>query len=137
MILQSGNADLSYLIENMEPYLHPHAYVITSVPDTTPIHRKDIIMFLKEKEGITLILEQSIADHHDVSYRQVFAMITLNVNSSLEAVGFTAAFSNALAKENINCNVVAGYHHDHIFVDYKDGEKAINCLKNFSGNPSS
>jgi uncharacterized protein len=47
-------------------------------------------------------------------------------------VGFTAAFSTALAKVSINCNVIAAYHHDHIFVAHSDAEKAMDVLSNLS-----
>jgi hypothetical protein len=47
-------------------------------------------------------------------------------------VGLTAAFSKALTEEDISCNVVAGYFHDHIFVDKKDAQKALAVLNKFS-----
>jgi hypothetical protein len=56
-------------------------------------------------------------------------MITLTVHSSLAAVGLTAAFSARLAREGIGANVVAAFHHDHIFVPAADAERALAALK--------
>ena len=53
-----------------------------------------------------------------------------SVHSSLEAVGLTATFSTALAKQNISCNVVAAFYHDHIFVGVADLETAMDILSN-------
>ncbi|WP_232815997.1 ACT domain-containing protein [Chryseobacterium capnotolerans] len=54
--------------------------------------------------------------------------ITLEIHSSLSAVGLTAKFSQALSDAGISCNVVAAYFHDHIFVDEKDTTQAIKVL---------
>jgi len=35
---------------------------------------------------------------------------------ALSAVGLTAVFAGALAAAGISANVVAGFHHDHVFV---------------------
>ena len=56
------------------------------------------------------------------------ARITLNIHSSLEAVGLTAAVLQALASEAISANVVAGFYHDQIFVSQTSAERAMACL---------
>jgi hypothetical protein len=60
-------------------------------------------------------------------------MISLDVHSSLEAVGLTAAFATALGNEGISANVIAAYYHDHIFVPTADAERAVAALKALSG----
>ena len=67
-----------------------------------------------------------------LSYSFIAAWITLRVYSSLEYVGLTATFSNALSNNGISCNVISGYYHDHIFVNINDKDKAMNILKNLS-----
>lgn len=58
--------------------------------------------------------------------------ITIQVHSSLEAVGLTYAMSKALSGANISCNVVAGYYHDHLFVPAKDSVRAVAALEAIS-----
>ncbi|WP_367180401.1 ACT domain-containing protein [uncultured Muriicola sp.] len=79
-----------------------------------------------------MIIKKELADAKNLKYSFVAAWITLTVHSSLEAVGLTAAFSSALSEQGISCNVVAAFFHDHIFVDKKDAEKAMEILNKFS-----
>jgi hypothetical protein len=83
----------------------------------------------KEKEGTTVIISKKNAERLGLSFDFVAAWITLNVHSALDAVGLTAAFSSELARHDMSCNVVAGYYHDHLFIDYSNGEKAVEILQ--------
>lgn len=57
------------------------------------------------------------------------AWLTLTVDSSLEAVGLTAAFSAALAEVGIPTNVLAGLRHDHILVPADRADDAVATLR--------
>ena len=83
----------------------------------------------QEKEGLTVMLIKEKADQHGIDYEGVFKCITLNVHSSLDAVGLTAAVSTKLTQANISANVVAAYYHDHIFVAAKDADNALAALE--------
>ena len=128
----SGETNLNSLLKNMTPIINEGDYVFCTIPALTGIDVSDIIGSFKEAEGITVILKKQIADNLKLEYNYIASWITLTVHSSLEATGLTAAFATALAKEGISCNVVAAYYHDHIFVDKKNAEKAIEALRNLS-----
>lgn len=128
----SGITDIHTLLKNMTPELHNGTYVFCTVNSLQNIETAEIISIFKESEGWTVILEKPIADQLNLSYTFHAAWITLTVHSSLEAVGLTAAFSNALAKASISCNIVAAYYHDHIFVDQKHADQAMEILLGLS-----
>lgn len=56
-------------------------------------------------------------------------MITCDVHSSLEAVGFMAVLGKALAERGISANVVGGWWHDHLFVPVEREGEAMACLE--------
>jgi hypothetical protein len=128
----SGEKNLEKLLKTMKPELHIGEYVFCVVADFTKINAKDIILVFKEHEGNTIVIKKECADQLQLDYSFIASWITLTVHSSLEAVGLTAAFSNALSQEGISCNVVAAYYHDHIFVNLKDTDKAMEILNRFS-----
>ncbi len=130
---QTGETNLSALLRNMQPSLNKGDYVFCTVSADFNISGLNTICTFREQEGLTLILEKSVADAFALPYSYIAAWITLTVHSSLEATGLTAAFSRALADAGISCNVVAAFYHDHIFVDKRDAQKAMEVLKELSG----
>lgn len=125
----SGETKLVKLLENMTPKLQEGVYVFCKVSSLQGLPWDELIGVFKEEEATTIILEKSLADSLGYTYEYTAAWITLQIHSSLEAVGLTAAFSNALAAEGISCNVVAAYYHDHVFVAKKDGHRALSVLQ--------
>ena len=112
----------------MTTVLDEHFYVFVCTQELDNIDLQDILCLSREAEGITLVLRKEVADKYKLEYNDVYARITLQVYSSLNDVGLTAAVSTQLGKYNIPCNVIAAYHHDHIFVPADLKKEAMKAL---------
>jgi len=133
----AGEENLKVLLKTMSPQLESEEYVFITLEGNYEDHKnlKPIGSFL-EKEGLTFIITKTNADENNLKYEQVFKEITLEVHSSLNAVGLTAAVANKLAEQNISANVVAAFYHDHIFVQTRLALKALKALKTFTSKGS-
>ncbi|MEU3075818.1 ACT domain-containing protein [Streptomyces laurentii] len=125
--------NLSRLLAGMRPELHPGRYVFTTLPGPgTPPAGIEPVVMVAEPEGLTLVVRQEDADAASLAYDYVAGWITLRVHSALDAVGLTAAVATALADAGLSCNVVAGFHHDHLFVERDEAERALAVLEALS-----
>ncbi|MBB4949798.1 hypothetical protein F4556_005333 [Kitasatospora gansuensis] len=124
----AGESDLRKLLSGMRPELNPGRYVYCTLAARVPVGLQPIVT-VAEPEGPTVVVAQEEADALGLPYEYVAAWITLRIHSALEAVGLTAAVATRLAAEGISCNVVAGFHHDHLFVEAADAERAVATLE--------
>ncbi|WP_092408405.1 ACT domain-containing protein [Dokdonella immobilis] len=121
-------SDLAELLRAMQPFLNPGIYVYAMAPADASIDAAHVIASIREPAGLSLIIEESLATKLGLEPALRCAWITLRVQSDLQATGFTAAFSTALGRAGIACNVVAGLAHDHIFVPIEQAEQAMRAL---------
>ena len=127
-----GEKDLDKLIRSMSAELVPGLYVFATVaPGQVPPGLSPRMVF-HEAEGTTLILLKSEAETHGLAYEFPCRMITLNIHSSLEAVGFMARIATELARHDMGVNPVSGFYHDHLFVPDGRENDALAALKEMS-----
>lgn len=122
-------SDLATLLRTMEPLLHEGVYVYSVVPANTELSSVQAIATFQEAEGTTVITSEAEALRANLPVLFRAAWITLKVHSDLQAVGLTAAFSHALSKAGISCNVVAAAYHDHIFVPVERAQESLAQLR--------
>ena len=133
MPASTGETDLQTLLRSMAPLLRKQDYVFCSVATGELPGVVEPLAVFHEEEGTTLVLERTAADAAALDYGPVMRCITLQVHSSLEAVGLTAAVAGALADAGISANVIAAYHHDHVFVPASRADEALGILRALAG----
>lgn len=122
-------SDLKLLLAGLEPTLNPGVFVFAVMPlgtDTGPLAP---IATVREVEGLTVVVPEATARRHGLAPLFRAAWLTLRVPSDLTAVGLTAAFARVLAEVGISCNVIAGAHHDHLFVPVERAADALAALQ--------
>jgi len=124
-----GEKDLMKLCASLNPVMALPIYVFCSFPDFMLPDGLATFCTVREREGMTAVVEQSDAQRLRLPYTYESRLITLMVHSSLEAVGFIAVISRELAQARIPCNAIAGYCHDHIFVPVERAEESMTLLK--------
>ena len=121
-------SDLATLLSQMRPELHSGRYAFVTLPPDCSLDQNRIVASIREPEGLSVIMAEEDAADLGLPVAFIAAWITLTVHSDLAAVGLTAAFSTALGQAGISCNVVAGVHHDHLFVPAGQEQKAMQVL---------
>jgi hypothetical protein len=128
--------NLQVLLSSIKPRLHSETFVFCTVSESEfkSLKIEPICMF-RETEGVSLTVEKSAADAASLAYDGTWSLITCEVNSDLNAVGFFAAMSKLVAEAGIPLNAVSAYHHDHLFVPADRAKEAIRLLQDAAAKP--
>lgn len=126
----TGETDLKTLLASMRPELLPGTCVFaTLAPGVAQPEGLDPVMVFREREGVTLIVTEDEARAAGLTASFRCRMVTLNIHSSLEAIGFLAAITTRLAAAGMGVNPVSAFYHDHLFVPADRAEEAIMVLE--------
>ncbi|CCE03855.1 ACT domain-containing protein [Bradyrhizobium sp. STM 3809] len=129
----TGERDLDTLLRAMSPELQDGVFVFCTLdPGDRMAAMLSPLMRFREREGDTLILRRDDAERAGLAYRFASRLITLSVHSALDAVGFLAAVTTALAAAGISVNAVSAFHHDHLFVPDAQAGQAMRVLQEMS-----
>ncbi len=129
-----GERNLGTLLQQMTPSVHPEVFVFCCFADgQLPAGLTPVCTF-HEAEGLTAIVPLHQAQALSLDSQFESRMVTLTVHSALDAVGFLARISTALAAQGIACNVVSAFHHDHLFVPRDRLDDALGALNRLQTN---
>ncbi|UWR25928.1 ribonuclease H family protein [Sulfitobacter sp. S223] len=112
----SGETRLDELIKSLSAVLVDGLYVFVTLPADQNLADIEPRMMFKESECTTYIPLKSEAETYGLAHDFPCRMITLNIHSSLEAVGFMARIATEFAKCEMGVNPVSGFFYDHLFV---------------------
>lgn len=125
-----GEKSLAKLLRTLTTTLHASTFVFATLKteaNLPPLPQMQLLF--REAEGITIIVDIEYAKANELEYFFPCRMITLNVTSSLEAVGFMAVIATRLAAKEMGVNPVSGFYHDHIFVPVGREQEALAELR--------
>ena len=124
----TGEMSLSRLLSSLRLCVHPDTFVFLALPSQPPDTLFSQMCF-REKEAYTVISTLQSAKEHNLEYTFPCRMITCEVHSSLEAVGFMAALTRKLTEKSIGANPVSGFYHDHLFVPVGSVGETVSALQ--------
>ena len=124
-----GETDLGVMLATLDVERRPGVFTFVAVRDPGPTLVASSHAMVVEGELTTLVVTVDDARAAGLEVVTEMAWLSLTVQSSLEAVGLTAAFATTLGNEGISCNVLAGFHHDHLLVPHHRADDAMAALR--------
>ncbi|KAH0287457.1 hypothetical protein KCU62_g5913, partial [Aureobasidium sp. EXF-3399] len=126
-----GEVSLSKLLATLTASLHPQTYVFAVLKDESklpPFSEVEMLFREAKSEGITVITTRDYAESVGLEYAFPSRKITLDVTSSLDAVGFIAIVATRLAAAGMGVNPISGFYHDHLFVPLGREQDALKVI---------
>lgn len=123
----AGETDLARMLASIDVERRDGTF--TFVTGDHPSISRQAVATIVETEGMTAVVDVDVARAAGLEVDFEAAWLTLTVVSALETVGLTAAFSRVLADAGIACNVLAGFHHDHLLVPVDRVDEAVAALR--------
>jgi uncharacterized protein len=121
----TGEVDLARILESMRVVRREGVFVFATIPPGRPLPDVPLAAMVAEVEGTTVVLDRDAAVGAGVQHEFEAAWLTVEVVTSLQAIGVTASVATALAMRGIPVNVVAGFHHDHLLVPLDQVDEAV------------
>jgi hypothetical protein len=123
-----GETDLETMLATLAVERRPGVFTYITVESVQPELLAEAHATITEGSSTSVVVPIEVAQLEGHAVEVGLAWLSLTVQSSLEAVGLTAHVSSCLAAEGIACNVLAGYHHDHLLVPVERADDAIAAL---------
>ena len=130
----TGETDLATMLRTLDVHVRDGTWVLLTRSTPDAALDAQAAVRIDEQEGITYVVPEHVAREHGEAPGFVAAWLSLRVHSALDAVGLTASVARALADAGIACNVLAGFHHDHLLVPAARRDAAIAALHALRGN---
>ncbi len=131
----TGEKNLLQLLKTMQPVLVDGSFAFVTVPNGKPVPPGlQPLMTCREPEGLTMILSEPELAKSALSHSFFCRCISLNVHSSLYAVGFLARISEVLARASMSINIVSAFHRDYVFVPTSRADEAVAVLKKLASD---
>ena len=124
----AGETDLATIIGSLTVGRRPEPVTVCTVDEAVAVG-DGVLAVLAEAEATTVVATVATAEQRGWPVEWMAAWLTIEVHTSLDAVGLTAALSAALAERAIPCNVLAGYHHDHLLVPLDRADDAVAAIE--------
>jgi hypothetical protein len=128
--LDGGEKNLTTLLRTMQPTLLDGNWSFVTVPNGKPMPQGlNPLMTCREPEGLTMLLDEPDLAKSALPHAFFCKGISLHVSSSLYAIGFLAAVTDALARQSMSINIVSAFNRDYVFVPAARANEAVEVLK--------